>query len=180
MNLRVSLLSLAIVACASRTGPETRSTTPRPLLALSSAETGVAAASIRAVIDLLPSDTAAACVTLSGGPPAYWYSPDTSLMRRIGAGARRVVAPAECPPTYSTMIARIDSSGRPNSPVAPPGYVDPHEITVGERRMIGADFADVTIDVSQGTLNDFYRCTAHRPAGGEWAAQCRKTGSSIS
>ena len=178
---RIALLCLGSIACASSGGAvANKGGTLQPSLTLLAAETSVIASAISAVISLLPSDGGAACVTLSGPPPAYWYGPDTALLTKIQSPTRRVVAPGECPPTYDSMVALVDSGGRSRNPIRPTGYVDPHEIIVREQPIIAADSAVVMIDAHQGTLNDNYRCVARRALRGSWVAECRKIRTSIS
>lgn len=84
MRIRMVLLTVASVACASPNGATRVNQEPwRPRLTLGRNEAGATAAALQAVIALLPPDKAAVCVTLSGPPPTYWYSPDAALLRKI-------------------------------------------------------------------------------------------------
>ncbi len=180
MHFRLLCVSVVIAACAS-TGPGPRSNpAPGPSLSLRAEETRALAAALNEVISWLPSDTAAVCVTLAGGPPQYWYSPDTALLARLRGSARRVVGSHECPQTYDRMVFLVDSTGRALNPARPAGYVDPHLLTVREQRLVGVDSALAVLDAHQGTRFWSYRCHSHREADGNWRPQCRKTNEGLS
>lgn len=180
MHLRVAVLSAAFLACAHPGRGEIASTTARPPLTMPADQVRVVAAVINAVIASLPPDTTTVCVTLAGPPGAYWYSPNATLLAAIDRGRRRVVGPGDCPPTYESMAVLVDSAGRPRSPVRPPGYIDPYDLTVPEQLVVRPDSDVVRIELRQGTRNTYYHCVARRSEATEWVATCRVTGRSIS
>lgn len=174
MRIRIVLLAVGSLACAT-SGKLARSAREpnRPPLALGSNEAGVTAAALRAVLALLPADAAAACVTLTGPPPNYSYSPDAALLKSIRSKDRRVLAIAACPPTYQSMAVFVPSPDQPSPPERPAGYLDPHIVDVVARPIIGPDSTVVLIHASQGTLIHYYRCVAQRTR--RWLARCRMT-----
>jgi hypothetical protein len=177
----LALLSLGIIGCASSRSAEMGANSARPLIVLQADQLDVAAAAITAVIASLPSEpTTTVCVTLSGPPPASWYTPSTALRDAVARGSRRIVGPNECPPTYQTMFVMVDSAGRPQRRERPPGYVDPYDLIVREPVVVGADSTVVMIDVQQGTRNHYYRCVSYRTEGANPTTQCKKTGTSVS
>lgn len=180
MHLRLASLALGLIACASSGSAKRNSVPARPVLAMDADRRALTGAVISAIIASFSTDTAAVCLTLSGPPPVYWYSPDASLLSAIRGGARRVVAPSDCPPTYDRMIVVVDSAGRVLDPVRPPSYIDPYDVVVREPVVVDADSAMVVTDVHQGAWNTHYKCTARRNPGGKWIAQCWRTGTSIS
>ena len=160
-------------------GPPERESSSPPI-ALSSPERGALLAALASIIEDLPPDSVVACVAVKGGPPAYWYSPDSLLLQALSNGARRVTNPAGCPPTYGRMVRLVDSTGRSLSPARPDGYVDPYEVVVNGYRFTSGDNATVAIHLSQGTRNVFYECVSRRDQADTWRAQCRKTGEGLS
>lgn len=178
--IRTLCACLILMGCVSTAGGPPQPASSRPPIALSSLERGAVGAALASIIEDLPPDSVAACVTIRGGPPAYWYSPDSLLLHALSNGARRVKNPAGCPPTYGQMVRLVDSTGRSLSPAPPKGYVDPYEIVVNEYRFTSGDNATVVVRLSQGTRNVFYECVSRRAQADTWRAECRKTGESLS
>jgi hypothetical protein len=172
---------LGLMGCVPAGGGTQQRESPRhPSFALTAPQRGAVGAALASIIEHLPPDSVAACVTLRGGPPAYWYSPDSLLLRALSNDARRVTNPAGCPPTYARMVSLVDSTGRSLSPARPMGYVDPYEIVVNGYRFTSGDDATVVVHLSQGTRNVVYQCVSRREQAGTWRAECRKTGESLS
>ncbi|MEP6990962.1 MAG: hypothetical protein ABJA80_08545 [bacterium] len=139
-------------------------------------ESAALTSALRTLLASLPADSLAACITLWGGPPAYWYSPDASFLREVQVAHRRVVSNADCPHTYGSMMPNLSASDS----VRPAGYVDPYRITVRHRPEVTADSSVVHMEVNQGTLNHDYTCVSRRDAGGRWMSTCLHTSDSIS
>ena len=180
MRLSLALLSLGIISCACARRAEMGANSARPLVVLQADQLDAAAASISAVIAALPSEAPVVCVTLSGPPPAHWYSPSAALRDAVARRGSRIVGPNQCPPTYESMFVLVDSAGRPQRRERPPGYVDPYDLIVREPVVVGADSTVVLIDVHHGTQNRHYRCVSHRTGGADPTPPCKMTGRSIS
>jgi hypothetical protein len=120
----------------------------------------------------------AACV--SAGPGARSNPEPRRPLLSLSAEERRSVAAAieeviaVLPP--DTAVVCVTLAG----PVRPPGYVDPHLVTLRAQRLVGTDSAVANLDVYQGARIRIYRCHSHRDSDGGWRAQCTKTGEAIS
>ena len=95
----------------------------------------------------------------------------------LGAIKADVVTPrSECPPTYARALVFTDSSGTPNYPERPEGYVDP----------LGLDFIGVWVDqgevwyfrfrYSQGAGGWYYWCPIPDEPGSHSGVACEKRG----
>jgi hypothetical protein len=178
---RSSWYAVGLCLCSSAVAAgQPLSRAARPVSSLPIETRRALAAELAEVIKALPSDSAPVCLTLPGGPPAFWYSPPSRLLASLRTGSRRVVGPIECPPTYELMFALVDSSGRSIDPVRPPGYTDPHDLVVYEYHLVGADSATLRATASQGTTNRHFRCSAHRGVDRMWRASCGPPELSIS
>jgi len=62
-----------------------------------------------------------------------------------------------CPPTYTSMIALIDSLGRPLRP-RPPGYIDPYYLRIWRAVPIAGRLVSVRVDATQGTRGWLLDC----------------------
>ena len=125
-----------------------------------------------AVVDLLlrqhegPPPPAAFCVHLNRA------SPNAEFVDRWQRPGRRVVPAANCPPTYTSMIAR-PSDDRPK------GYVDPIGISILRPRGWATDVAALEASVGQGTVTHYYRCEVSRDAAVWRNVACTRTRSSV-
>jgi hypothetical protein len=62
-----------------------------------------------------------------------------------------------CPPTYGSMIAEVDSSGRPLRP-RPSGYIDPYILTIWRPIRVTDRLMAVRIKATQGTAGWLMYC----------------------
>src|SRR5688500_19185456 len=108
---------------------------------------------LQEVLAMLPDSSATACLVLRGGPPRFWYNPDSTLLASLRGGSRAVLATSDCPPTYDVMYVLRDADGKIASPQRPSGYVDPYVMQVHEHGVITSDSARALVRVSQGTMN---------------------------
>lgn len=126
----------------------------------------------RAVVDsalVTVADTAPACVSFTSGSSYYRLEP--ADLSRLAEPRRRYIARTKCPRTYTSMIATVDSLGRPVN-LAPHGYVDPHYLLFQLPGRWTNDRFDITVNVVQGTRTDSYLCFTRLSARGPVAA-CR-------
>ena len=170
--------ALACVSCAAYT--HTSEQPSRPVLTLPSDTRQALAASLHELIAALPRDTVAACITLPGPAPAYWYSPEPRLLEELRTSTHPVVGPLQCPQTYDLMYVMVDSAGRNITPQRPPGYIDPHDVVVYTYQLLGSDSASLVAAAHQGTRNYHYTCIARRDLDQSWRARCEYKGMSIS
>jgi hypothetical protein len=177
MRFPRTLVTLVVLTLASRVLPAQPK--PRPVLRMSPAEQAGLGAMLREVLTRLPDSATSACVVLSGGPPSYWYDPDSALLAALRQTSRAVLRASECPPTYDAMAVYRDSAGNVVTPRRPPGYVDPYLIQVQEQRLVGTDSAYAVVRAWQGTLKRGYVCGA-RNRSARWQAGCWFGGLSIS
>jgi TonB family protein len=78
---------------------------------------------------------------------------------------------SRCPPTYESMILRLDSLGRPVG--RPPGTVDPQVLSISELRPWTNDLFVFRYSVWVGTSGEGARCQAQWDASlGEWRISC--------
>lgn len=116
-------------------------------------------------------DTAAVCVAFAG-PGRTAFGPDTNDLRVLARSSaephdpRRFVSVADCPRTYGSMIATIDSPDRSVATV-PRSHADPHTlgIELPEHWVPKPDERSITVmvRVGQGTSGSEYLCRV-RPA----------------
>ena len=85
-------------------------------------------------------------------------NPDRRTLRRLSSATLRAVTRAECPRTYASMAY----SSRPEDQ-APPGWVDPIGLTVVEVGPWAQNAVKLSIEVTQGTGGQRYRCLVERP-----------------
>ena len=166
----VSLAALGI-ACASTT-PQARRT-ESAVAELAPMEVAMLGATLPAVAELAPMevamlgatldtlvrrmrDSSSLCLTVLGGP-AGPEAPSAAFLRRLSV-RRAVVAMDRCPPTYTQMIAVVDSQGRPMP--RPPAYIDPYRVEIGRPQFAGAGYAWIYARQLQGTKGRDYVCTA--------------------
>jgi hypothetical protein len=132
------------------------------------------------LIEALPPDTVAVCLTLPGPPPAFWYSPATPLLEELRTPMHAVVGPLQCPRTYDLMYVMVDSTGRNITPERPPGYIDPYDVVVDRYQLLGSDSASLVATAHQGTRNHHYTCNARRNLDHSWSGRCEYKGMSVS
>jgi len=121
-------------------------------------------------------DSTSLCIEI-GDSAAVPGAPSDGLLRALRTRQKPVRA-AECPPTYTHMISIVDSLGRPLNP-APPGYVDPHILTVSRPRFEDDSAGWVHVVARQGTRGDVYKC-ATQYLRGRAVAVCRLIRSKMS
>lgn len=177
--MRVHGVSLTLVALCIGAVNVDAQRAPRPVLKLSVAEQEALGAMLHEVLAQLPDSSTLACIVLRGGPPRFWYAPDSMLLGTLRSASRSVLTASDCPPTYDVMYVLRDSAGNVATPRRPPGYVDPYVMQVQEHGVIASDSASAIVRVSQGTLNRGYICSA-RYRHGRWQSSCRFTGVSVS
>ena len=68
-----------------------------------------------------------------------------------------LVPAAACPPTYTTMIAQVDSLGRPTRP-RPPGYIDPYYLRIWQPVRVTTWLLAVRVEATQGTRGWLFYC----------------------
>jgi hypothetical protein len=68
-----------------------------------------------------------------------------------------LVPAAACPPTYTTMIAQVDSLGRPTRP-RPAGYIDPYYLRIWEPVRVTTWLLAVRVEATQGTRGWLFYC----------------------
>jgi TonB family protein len=115
-----------------------------------------------------------------GSPPPSAFcvqlnrlSPNVEFVARWQRPERRVVPAASCPPTYTSMIRRLNDA-------RPKGYVDPIEISILRPRGWAKDVVVLEATVGQGTETRYYRCEVSRD-GTSWGhAICAHTRSILS
>ena len=149
------------------------------VLTLSDSRKALAAA-LHEVIEALPSDTAAVCLTLPRGILAFWYSPGPRLLEELRTPRHRIVGPRQCPQTYGVPYVLVDSTGRNITPVRPLGYIDPHDVVVDAYQLLRTDSVSIEAIASQGTLHRHFTCTARRGPSRVWRARCESQGMSLS
>ena len=131
------------------------------------------AAIVEAVIDELMVRTAgkerpvAWCVSLDS------LAPSADMVERWRQRGRPVVAVADCPRTYASMVFN------PSNPKPPPGWIDPEYIAAANLLSWAENTVIVAIGTSQGTGRTRKRCEVVREAG-NWKAYCVTTEMSIS
>lgn len=174
-------LIIALVACRT-------SATPRPALAPAVEDPALSIADSvralylvagRAVLDsalVAAPDTAPVCVSFVRG--RTHYRPELSDLRRLADPHRRYIPRTQCPRTYASMIALVDSLGRVVDH-APRGYVDPHYLQLVLPGEWTNDRLDIDVAIGQGTRIDKYLCFTRFTAGVPVAA-CRHVSTSIS
>jgi hypothetical protein len=177
--MRVVGVSLTIVALSLASSVASAQPKSPPALKLLPAEREAVGAILRTVLAQLPDSTTSACIVFRGGPPNYWYDPDSSILASLRSTGRPVLRSGECPPTYDAMAVDRDSAGNDVTPRRPPGYVDLFEIQIQEQRRVGSDSAYAVVRASQGTRNYGYVCGARYPDS-QWRARCWYAGMSIS
>lgn len=97
-----------------------------------------------------------------------------AVLETIRAKAPGLLNADVCPPTYTSMILRLDSKGNPILP--PPGAFDPVWISVNHVRPWTRDVIVAETAIAQGTSGTDYFCEARRaPTGRDWVATCRRT-----
>jgi TonB-like protein len=112
-------------------------------------------------------------------PPAAWcvqlngQEPSADLLARWRRSGRPVVARADCPRTYTSMIYS------PSSPKPPPGWVDPVAISADSLMSWAQETVILTTRTSQGTVSTTNHCAVARVAG-TWKATCANKKWSIS
>ena len=136
------------------------------------------AAALEAVISRLDPRAAAVCLMFGGSRTAGYVSPDTAFLALLRP-LRTVVSARQCPRTYQTMAAQVDTAGRTLPSGRPEGYVDPFRLNVIEEQYFLPDSAVIHIDKRQGTGGMNFRCFA-KAEGATWRANCRLTSSWIS
>ena len=83
---RVPLALVALgIACATMGAQEK----PRPVLTLPLAEQEALGVMLQEVLAMLPDSSATACVVLRGGPPRFWYNPDSTLLKSLRSPSGR-------------------------------------------------------------------------------------------
>lgn len=102
---------------------------------------------------------------------------DAETIRRLSVPGLRAVPPRDCPPTYESMFARIDSLGRVIP--RPPGSVDPERLTLERSWVWTRDVVAVETVRWKGTGGVRHRCAVRR-AGDMWTATCKVTGVMVS
>jgi hypothetical protein len=95
---------------------------------------------------------------------------DAALLRGLAGPGLRPVAPRDCPRTYTTMIVQVDSLGRRVDP-PPPGWVDPHRLSLIGTVPISGVQVMVDMEIWVGTSGSRQRCLARRN-GVTWTAVC--------
>jgi hypothetical protein len=181
MALATLLLLFSIVGCRAAVAPvrAPRVVAEDPPLSIADSVRVLLLAASRAVVDsALASapDTAPACVSVVRA--AIHYRLALAELRQLAESRRRYISRAQCPRTYTSTIARIDSLGRPvDRP--PPGYVDPHYLELALPGRWTNDRLDFDLAISQGTRTDTYLCFTRFRAGKPVVA-CRHISTSMS
>jgi hypothetical protein len=100
--------------------------------------------------------------------------PTAAELEQLRAVRARVAAPGECPETYGGML---QVPGRVRPPDAGP---DPVIMRVTHVVPWAADWVVVWIQTYHSSAGETFRCTLHRPLGGEWLVTCESTERSLS
>lgn len=102
------------------------------------------------------------CISLLGAA-REGELPSKELLATLSA-IRPVVSRNACPRTYASMVAVVDSQGRPLDP-PPPGHVDPVGFTFGRPQFDGRDHANIHVRETQGMGGRDFMCTAGGTGG---------------
>jgi hypothetical protein len=101
---------------------------------------------------------------------------DSVTLAMTSRSGRRAVAPDHCPRTYDSMIATLDSSGRPID-ARPRGWIDPYRLTVTSIESRSRDLMVIAVDVTHGMAGHRFQCTTRRREVESWSATCNRTAS---
>ena len=118
--------------------------------------------------DVAPSTTI--CVQFLGGPLGPIEAPAAFLEK--AAARHEVVRARDCPRTYASMFARVDSLGRSLDPPRPPGYVDPVRLSVGRPQFDQPGYAFLYARQMQGMSGKDHLCVV-QAYGSRTQAGCR-------
>ena len=137
-------------------------TTTAPLAPLASVEREMMVAAIETIAAGW-TDSTSLCLAVLGGPdgPA---APDDALLGALRT-RQRPVRMVDCPRTYQSMIATVDSAGRVADPPRPSGYVDPYALLVGRPQFEQPGYAFVHARETHGTAGRDYFCIAQSYQG---------------
>ena len=135
---------------------------------------------VSSVVAWLPLESITVCIEVAVPPDLNRVSRDEAFLAAVAAGLRNVVGQDQCPGTYQTMVAYVDSLGRPQGPGAPPGHRDPHVIDVLLDTIDDAGIVQTNVDVWRGTSGASFICKRKRVASGQWIAECSVTGHLVS
>jgi hypothetical protein len=163
----------AVRRTAAVSRPDPQPVADDPPLVLADSVRNLILAAGRMVVDsafATVRDTAPACVSFVN--ERTHFRPEPADLRRLADSRRRFVPRTQCPRTYTSMIARVDSRGRPVDP-APRGYVDPHYLQFVLPGRWTGDRLDIDIRVVQGTRAVTYLCVT-RLTEGVPIARCRQ------
>jgi hypothetical protein len=94
-----------------------------------------------------------------------------TLARLTSPGQKAVAEGPDCPPTYASMFAMVDSNDRIIER-GPPGWVDPHHVSVSLIVPWSLEVVLVESAVSKGMGGIRYRCGVRRD-GSDWRTACR-------
>ncbi len=144
-------------------------TTPTP-----SSLPDVDRAVLAAVADSLAAhfpDSSSVCVGIMGGSndPS---TPDSLLLGMLRSRYQHLPW-RQCPHTYASMVAHVDSQGRPVDPPRPRGYVDPYYLWLGRPAYEHRQAAWVYSRLFQGTEGSEHLCRAEILDGRVSVHYCR-------
>jgi hypothetical protein len=135
---------------------------------------------MRSVIALLPPDSITVCIYVAVPPDNNRASPNAAFLTSLAVEHRRVVGHRRCPRTYQTMVAYVDSLGRPLGPGAPNGHRDPHIVDVLLDTIDAAGVVQTRVEVWRGTAGTLLNSIRNRVAVGQRKAECTVTGHPVS
>jgi hypothetical protein len=175
MRLPILLLTTCLLACS----PGARTPlSPRPAALAKAHLPDDEARHVAGVLDTLIAGLAPAtvvCVSLradAAGP----YALPPAVLRHVQA-ATRVRSPSDCPPTFDSMVALVDSAGQSLTPPRPAGYTDPVYLAISRPHFERAQRAHLLIEGWQGTQGWVMRCISDGLPARVW---CRRLESWIS
>ena len=145
----------------------------RQVLQQPPAERSALVAALSEVIAPLDPRAAGVCLSFRVPSAVGGNETDAELLQRLSS-VRTVVPLADCPPTYSRMIAEVDAEGRVVDPSRPLGYVDPYRVEVRVLRYFLPDSALFTIGIMQGMGGRRFSCRTYQ--GDEWGSECALEG----
>lgn len=116
------------------------------------------------------------CVSIQRDSATVPADPET--LRSLVRPGRRAVVPHDCPRTYESMAAIVDSLGNPVHP-PPPGWVDPYGLKITAVEGWARDIVRVAGEVGHGSGRRGFICRMQRMRA-VWTAECQRTWSSVS
>jgi hypothetical protein len=117
------------------------------------------------IFDAVVEDLSHSATAVDTPPSAWCVQLPGAMIERWRRKGRPVVASANCPRTYTTMIQTPDSRN------PPPGWIDPVAIAADSIVSWAEDTVILTMQARQGTVSTTHSCELTRVAG-TWKARC--------